>query len=74
MTSVAVPSLHSKRFSSGFMVQPDLPYLVMLNDDPLSSDIKIYYVKEGETTLGADETLSEISQWHFFTKFLSKLL
>ena len=43
------------------MVQPDLPYLVVLNDDPLSSDIKIYYIKEGETTLGTNETSVEIS-------------
>jgi len=42
------------------MVQPDLPYLVVLNDDPLSSDIKIYYIKEGETSLGTDESLAEI--------------
>lgn len=42
------------------MVQPDLPYIVSLNTDPLSSDIMIYNIKEGETTLGTDETLSEI--------------
>ena len=64
------PFLHSKRFSSGFMVQPDLPYLVVLNDDPLSSDIKIYYIKEGETTLGSDDTLVEISMHiSFFNDF-----
>jgi hypothetical protein len=71
------PFLHSKRFSSGFMVQPDLPYLVVLNDDPLSSDIKIYYIKEGETTLGTDDTLVEISMhvsffydfWKIITRY-----
>jgi hypothetical protein len=44
------------------MVQPDLPYLVVLNDDPLSSDIKIYYIKEGDTSLGTDEMIAEIGE------------
>jgi hypothetical protein len=55
-----MPSVRGKRFSSGFTVQLDLPYLVLLNEDPLSSDIKIYNIKEGDTIVGNDENRCEI--------------
>jgi hypothetical protein len=55
-----MPPVRSKRFSSGFTVQLDLPYLVLLNQDPLSSDIKIYNIKEGDTVLGNDPNSCEI--------------
>lgn len=42
------------------MVEPDLPYIVALNDDPLSSDIRIYYIKMGDTKLGNDPSESNI--------------
>ncbi len=44
------------------MVQTDFPYLVALNDDPLSSEIMIYYIKEGETILGANENICDIGK------------
>lgn len=57
------PSVRSKQFSSGFMVEPDLPYIVALNDDPLLSDIRIYYIKQGDTILGNDEIDSHIGEY-----------
>ena len=48
--------------SSGLMVKPDIPYLVVLNEDQLSSDIKLYYIKEGQTLLGKDSDLCEIGK------------
>jgi hypothetical protein len=42
------------------MVQPELPYFVSLNSDPLSSDIMIYSLKQGETLLGNHESIAEI--------------
>ena len=57
-----LPSLKSKRFSSGFMVQSDSPYLISLNDDPFSSEIVIYNIKQGKTLLGRDETICEIGK------------
>jgi kinesin family protein 1 len=54
------PSLRHKRLSSGIMVQPEQPYLVSLNSDPLSSDIMIYGLKQGETILGNNESTAEI--------------
>jgi hypothetical protein len=53
-------SLRHKRLSSGFMVQLELPYLVSLNSDKLSSDIMIYSIKPCETLLGNNENLAEI--------------
>ena len=55
-----MPSVRSNPFSSGFTVQLDLPYLVLLNEDPLSSDIIIYNIKKGDTILGNDQNSSEI--------------
>jgi hypothetical protein len=59
MASRNLPLRH-KRLSSGFMVQPELPYFVSLNSDVLSSDIMIYGLKEGETVLGSRDLTAEI--------------
>lgn len=52
--------VRTKKFSSGFMVESDLPYIVALNNDALDSDIRVYYIRPGETVLGCDETDSHI--------------
>jgi hypothetical protein len=39
-----------------------MPYLVSLNDDPLSSEIMIYNIEPGETVLGNNEQLCDISK------------
>jgi len=63
MSATAPPQVRSKRFASGFIVQSDTPYLVSLNDDPMSSEIMIYNVELGETLLGCDESACEIGNF-----------
>ncbi|CAF0713814.1 unnamed protein product, partial [Brachionus calyciflorus] len=55
------PSVRSQKFSSGFLLQPDLPYIVSVNDDRLSTGIMIFYIKDGNTILGKDENSSDIA-------------
>lgn len=62
LSTLQASSLRSKRFSSGFMVQSDMPYLMSLNDDPLSCEIMIYNIKPGETTLGNDKGTADIGK------------
>lgn len=58
---------HKPHPSGSFMVQPDLPYLVSLNSDVLSSDIMIYGIKQGTTVLGNDLTSAEIGSFQIYT-------
>ena len=62
MTPPQLP-VRSRRFASGFIVQSDTPYLVSLNDDPMSSEIMIYNIEPGETLLGFDESACEIGKY-----------
>ncbi len=57
--------VRSKPSTSGYIVQSDLPYLISLNDDPLSSEIMIYNIKLGETILGSNESVCEIGNSNF---------
>ncbi|RNA29787.1 kinesin KIF16B, partial [Brachionus plicatilis] len=55
------PSARSQKFSSGLILQSDLPFIVLINDDRLSAGIMIFYIKEGDTILGKDDNCSDIS-------------
>ena len=55
-----MPSSRAKQYSSSFTIQFDLPYLIKLNEDPMSCEIVIYNIKQGETTIGADRASNDI--------------
>lgn len=62
--------VRTKKFSSGFMVESDVPYIVVLNNDTLESDIRVYYIRVGETLLGNDENEANIGTIEFENLFL----
>lgn len=53
--------VRTKKFSSGFMVESDVPYIVVLNNDTLESDIRVYYIREGETLVSNDDNEANLS-------------
>lgn len=65
--------MRSQKFSSGLLIQPDLPFIGLINDDRLPVGIMIFYIKEGDTILGKDDNCSDICNLIFILNFRIKI-
>lgn len=53
-------ALGLRKAGPGVVLDSDRPHLVAIDDDPLSTGVTLYHLKEGETTIGTEE--SEVMQ------------
>lgn len=49
-------ALGLRKAGPGVVLDSDKPHLVAIDDDPLSTGVTLYQLKEGETTIGTDES------------------
>ncbi|CAH1982263.1 unnamed protein product [Acanthoscelides obtectus] len=48
-------ALGLRKAGPGVVLDSDRPHLVAIDDDPLSTGVTLYHLKEGETTIGTEE-------------------
>ncbi|KAG5878934.1 hypothetical protein JTB14_005987 [Gonioctena quinquepunctata] len=53
-------ALGLRKAGPGVVLDSDRPHLVAIDDDPLTTGVTLYHLKEGKTTIGTDE--SDIKQ------------
>lgn len=53
-------ALGLRKAGPGVVLDSDRPHLVAIDDDPLSTGVTLYHLKEGETTIGTED--SEVTQ------------
>nr|CAI5852223.1 unnamed protein product [Callosobruchus analis] len=53
-------ALGLRKAGPGVVLDSDRPHLVAIDDDPLSTGVTLYHLKEGETTIGTEE--AEVKQ------------
>ncbi|XP_065167719.1 kinesin-like protein Klp98A isoform X2 [Atheta coriaria] len=49
-------ALGLRKAGPGVVLDSDRPHLVAIDDDPLSTGVTLYHLKEGETTIGTEES------------------
>ncbi|XP_053404539.1 uncharacterized protein LOC123566392 isoform X3 [Mercenaria mercenaria] len=54
-SDLSIRGLPNRSSSMGVMIDSQLPYLVGMDDDVLSTGIVIFHLKEGETTVGRED-------------------
>ena len=50
-------TLALRKEGTGVVLDSELPYFLALEDDILSTGMKLYHLKEGETTVGRDDAV-----------------
>ncbi|XP_060557466.1 uncharacterized protein LOC132717901 isoform X3 [Ruditapes philippinarum] len=54
-SDLSIRGLHNQSSSMGVMIDSQLPYLIGMDDDVLSTGIVIFHLKEGDTFIGGDD-------------------